>query len=349
MKSRNIGLLRLSAFGDVVLCVPVVRTLQHCFPQDKITWITSPSSYEILKGLSGVEFIVIDKPSNPVDYWKIYRQLKPYRFDILLAMQASFRANLFYPLLSAGRKVGFDKMRARDGHHCFIHEAIPSAKEHLLDGFMRFAEAAGCCEKLYRWDLDISDEDEAWVKQNLPLSFQGKKILAINPSASKRERNWLTERYVEVIRQAKKRWSIEVVLTGGPSEEEKKLAEAIMGQLDPPILNWVGKTTPKQLAAVLRGVDVLLSPDTGPLHLAGAVGTPVIGLYAVAPSTLSGPYFSRDLTIDKFPEAVKTILKKDPDNIPWGTRVHSQEAMALITVDDVIRKLGKFFTLVPKN
>src|SRR5436189_2681717 len=105
-------------------------------------------------------------------------------------------------------------------------------------------------------------------------------------------------------------------------------------------MNLVGKTTPKQLAAVLARARVLLAPDTGPVHIATAMDSPVIGLYAVAPSKLSGPYFSRDLVIDCFPEAVRTILAKDPARIPWGTRVHTQKAMELIQVNDVLEKLA---------
>src|SRR6185295_6261666 len=98
------------------------------------------------------------------------------------------------------------------------------------------------------------------------------------------------------------------------------------------VTNLVGKTTAKQLAAVLGRARALVAPDTGPVHIATAMGKPVIGLYAVAPSKLSGPYLSRDLVIDRFAEAVRTILQKDPAHVPWGTRVHRQKAMELIQV-----------------
>ncbi len=339
---KHIGLVRLSAFGDVLLTVPAVRTLQANFPEAKITWIISPGAYPILEGLSGIDFVVVDKPRNLKTYIAAYKKLKSYKFDVLLCMQASFSANILFPLIKAKRRIGFDNARARDAHRLFVKEAVTAGRDHLLDAFMRFPEALGCKEKKYVWDLNIPQSDREWLAEQWAkdLSPQ-KKTLVVNPSCSKPERNWLKERYVQVIQAAKQRWDINILLTGGPGEGEKKLAAYIESEVGFPIVNWVGKTSPKQLAVTLEKADVLLAPDTGPLHLAGAMGTPVIGLYAVASSGLSGPYFSRDLAIDKFSEAVQTFLKKDPKKVPWKTRVHTQKAMTLITVDDVLDKLAK--------
>lgn len=341
---KNIGLVRLSAFGDVLLTVPAVRTLQANFPEAKITWIVSPGAYPILKGLSGIEFIVLEKPRDLFTYIAAYKKLKPCAFDVLLCMQASFSANILFPLIKAKRRIGFDNARARDAHRLFVKEAVPAGKDHLLDAFMRFPEMLGCTEKKISWGLDISQEDRDWVNLRWAQELAPeKKTLIINPSCSKPERNWFKERYIQVIQAAKKRWDINILLTGGPAESEKKLAASIEAEVGFPIANWVGKTTPKQLAVTLEKADVLLAPDTGPLHLAGAMGTPVIGLYAVASTGLSGPYFSRHLSIDKFPEAVCKFLKKDPATVPWKTRVHTHKAMALITVDDVLEKLQLVF------
>jgi heptosyltransferase I len=113
------------------------------------------------------------------------------------------------------------------------------------------------------------------------------------------------------------------------------------------LLNLIGQTTPKQLAAVLGKVRALVAPDTGPVHIATAMGTPVIGLYAVAPPELSGPYLSRHLVVNCFPQAVRQMLGKDPDAAAWGTRVHSAKAMALIEVEPVLEKLAMVFSERP--
>jgi heptosyltransferase I len=106
-------------------------------------------------------------------------------------------------------------------------------------------------------------------------------------------------------------------------------------------LNLCGKTTPKQLAALLSHLEVLIAPDTGAVHIARAMDTPVIGLYAVASPKLTGPYQRMEYCVDRYPQAVRKFLDKDPDPIPWNTRVHHSEAMGLITVGDVMQQLEK--------
>ncbi len=104
-------------------------------------------------------------------------------------------------------------------------------------------------------------------------------------------------------------------------------------------IDLAGATSLGQLAALYQEVELLIAPDTGPAHIATAVGTSVIGLYAVAPGELSAPYCSRDLLVDKYPDAVKRFLKKDMSKLRWVTRVHHPQTMSLITVVDVMGKL----------
>lgn len=338
--AKSLVLLRLSALGDVVMWVPVIRSLQAQCPGLEITWITSKAAYAILQGLSGVEFIVIDKPKSLKDYWTFYKLMRKRSFDVLFAGQASLRCNFLYPLIKAKIKIGFDKERARDLHHWFIKQAIPFKKEHLMESFFAFAKYLGVEKPIWRWDLAIEQTDLAFANAHLP---QGKIYIALNAMASKTERNWPIERYTELLNCLQAERDVTIVLTGGPALAEKNLAEKINQSLKVPAINLVGKTTPKQLAAVLSHVKCLIAPDTGPVHIATAMKIPVVGLYAVAPSQLSGPYFSKDYVVDVYEAAVRKILKKDPATLPWVTRVHSNEAMKLISVESVLEKINKVF------
>jgi len=338
---KQLALFRLSAIGDVVMMVPVVRALQRSYPDLRITWVTGRMAYSLLEGLSGVEFIVIDKPNSLSSYMQCRRQLRRQSFDVVFAAQASLRANLLYPFMKAPIKIGFDATRSRDAHGLFINRRIDFSKEHLLDGFMRFAKLLGVSDEPLEWNLSIGTTHHDWAQQQLSIK-QG-RWLAINPMASKRERDWFVDRYVDVIDQAVERWGVNVVLTGGPSDAEKAFSQAIAEKTKTDCLVLTGETNLKQMAALLGAVDVLLAPDTGPVHIATAMGTPVIGMYAVAPAELSGPYLSQALSINKYPDAVKKFLKEDPEKVAWGKRVHTQEAMGLITVDDVMQKLSSVF------
>lgn len=330
---RAIAVCRISALGDIVMMVPMVRTLQQYFPEATITWIISSAFYPLVEGMDGVDFIVIDKPTTRADYKKLKQLFKHRQFDVLLAVQANMRVNRIYRLINASVKVGFDRARARDLHQFFVDEQIPAQQNHLLDGFMQFAEYLGA-EPIIRWDLPISEADRQFARQQLADA----RWVAINPMASKVDRNWLPERWLALINtlQAK---GYRVVLTGSANEQEIALAAELQSGADKSVVNLVGQTSLKQLAAVLADVEVLVCPDTGPAHLACAMGTKVIGLFADVSPDLTAAYLSRDLAVDYYHKAMLAIHNKTPEKIKWQQRVHDQRAMAMIELVDVLAKL----------
>ncbi len=344
---KSIAVLRLSALGDVCLTVPLIRALQHHLSYVQIHWIISRSVYPLVEGLSNVGFIVMDKPKSIRDYWRCYQQFKPYHFDVLLAPQATLRSNLLCPLIRAKIKYGYDALHSRDGQRLFVNRTVAAKEEHLLDSFLRFAEPFGISNKILDWELPISTDDFQWAREQLKV-FPGKWV-AVCPAASNSERNWVADRYAELLNALHQRWLFNVVLVGGPNPTEKRLSDAIHTQLKMNCLNLVGKSSLKQLSALLGTVDALVSPDTGPVHIASAQRTPVVGLYAVASPEKTGPYFSRQWVVNKFPEAVHAFLNKNPSEISWRTRVHSPKAMALITVDDVKQKCDALFAELEFN
>ncbi|HEX7454657.1 MAG TPA: glycosyltransferase family 9 protein, partial [Gallionella sp.] len=145
----------------------------------------------------------------------------------------------------------------------------------------------------------------------------------------------------EVVKLTVSRWQCGILLTGGNSPAEQALCEHLALHAPGHTLNLNGKTTPRQLAALLSQVDVLVAPDTGAVHIARAMATPVIGLYAVASPKLTGPYQCLEYCVDRYPQAVQKFLGKDPEQLAWNTRVHHPDAMSLITVDEVMQQLEK--------
>ena len=319
---RRICLVRLSALGDVCLVVPLVRALQRACPSTHLTWVIGQEALPLVEGLGGVEFLAVDKRRGLREHFRIGRVLREKPFDVLLALQASLRVNLLYPLIHARRKIGFDRRRAKDGHGWFVSETIPPARQHFVDAYLSFARQLG-------------------IEPGLP-----RPLIVVNPASSKAERNWPVERYAMVIKEAAARWGGGFVLTGGPSAAERHLSEQLVGALAgrAPLVNTTGTTTLPQLLGLLTEADVVVAPDTGPAHLADAMGTPVVGLYAVAPAALSGPYRSRHLTVDKFDEATQRFLGRTADTLPWNTRVHHPDAILMVTVEDVLTKIGNALT-----
>jgi heptosyltransferase I len=335
---KSICIVRLSALGDVLMLVPLIRTLQDHFPKTQLTWIISRPAFDLVEGMEGVEFIVIDKPKKLADYWQFKKQMSGRQFDILLAPQASLRTNLLYPLIKAKRKIGYDSHRANDAHGWFVKERITAGQEHTLEGFLKFAEPLGIKEKIIRWDLPITSADYEWAQNHLPMKDP---ILVVNPAASKPERSWPVDRYIKVLQNAIEQWQVQIVLTGGPGDYDRVLAEQILKVI--PATNLVGKTKPKQLLAVISNAKAVLCPDTGPSHMSTAVNTPVVALHAVTNPLISGPYRFLHLVVNRYPDAVEQVLGNTLAQNVWGTQVHGEEAMKLITVDDVMEQLAKIF------
>jgi heptosyltransferase I len=133
-----------------------------------------------------------------------------------------------------------------------------------------------------------------------------------------------------------------VVLTGGPSDLEVKTGQEIESAMQHPAQNLIGKDTINQSVALLKQAAVVLSPDSGPAHIASAVGTAVIGLYAATPSKRSGPYNSLELCVDKYTEVARKFRHKEPEQLRWGQRIEFPGVMDLIETGDVIEKLKGF-------
>jgi heptosyltransferase I len=337
----SIAVLRMSALGDVVMSLPLLRTLQKAFPGAKLHWIVARPFHTIVEGLDGVELIVIDKPRGPLSYWRLYRQMRQYEFDWLLVPHASMRANLVMAVTRAKRKIGFGELHSRDLQHLFVDEFVPARPEHLIDSFLRFAEYVGASERVLEFGLPVTEEERAWARAQL-AACAGIK-LAVVLASSKAERNWPLERYREALNRIAARWPLTVVLVGGQGEAERALAASLKEGLAAPVVDLVGRTSLRQLAALMGEVDALLAPDTGPLHIAEAMGTPVVGLYAVAPSKKTGPYLEPQWSVDVFAEAAATILGRGVERLGWHSRVHDARALRLIRVDAVVDRLEALF------
>jgi len=329
--------VRLSALGDVTHAVPVVRAIQQHWPQTRITWICAQLEHKLLSALEGIDFVVVDKNSGWGGYYRLWRQLAGQRFDIMLQMQTSARANVTGAVVRADIKLGWDRLRARDFHRFFMTNAIPQTRfEHQVQGHLSFARSMGLDVSEPEWDFPVSDDAIAFVNGVVPAD---QKILLISPCSSHVHRNWRPERYAAVADHAIEQCGMTVVLSGGPSALERSLGEAIEAATKNPMINLIGKDTLPQLVALLQRADIVLSPDSGPVHLANALGTPVIGLHACTWSRRSGPYHSLHLCVDKFAEAARRYRNTTPEQLRWGTRIEEAGVMDLVEVDEVIERL----------
>ena len=336
---HNTALFRLSALGDATHTVPVVRALRERWPDTRITWIIGKLEHRLVGALAEqdprLEFIVYDKRGGLPAFRGLRRALMGRRFDLLLHMQVALRANLLSRLVDAPIRLGWNPERSRDRHQWFITDSVADVRfQHQVQAFLEFPRALGIEVQEPTWDLPIGDEDRAWAERELPGE---EPTLVISPCSSHRLRNWAAERYAAVADHAAARgWR--VALAGGPATIDRETGYAIRAAMKSEPVDLIGRDTLTQSLAVLDRASALLTPDSGPAHMASALDTPVLGVYAATWARRSGPYRSLDLTVDRYRQAARKYRKKEPEELRWGHRIEEPGVMDLVEVDDVIEK-----------
>ena len=333
----SVCILRLSAIGDACHVLPVIRTLQRVWPNTKFTWVIGRVEAKLMGRIPDIEFVVVDKSSHISAIRTLRSAMRGRQFDVLMHMQVALRASLMSMFIPAKIKLGFDRARARELQWLFTTNRIrPADRQHVMDSLFGFAEKFGVYEKVFRWDIPLNEGEREYAKDLIP---DGRQTLVISPCSSHRLRNWRAEYYAQVADYAVGALGMRVVLVGGRSDIEKRMGQTIADRMQQPVENNIGQDTLLQLLATLERATILLTPDSGPAHMASAVGTPVIGLYAATNPARSGPYLSRQWCVDKYDVAARRLLGKPAHEVPWTTKIERPGVMDLITPDEVIRKL----------
>jgi heptosyltransferase I len=335
---QNVCLLRLSAIGDACHALAALRALQAAWPGTRFTWIIGKLESKLMTAVvPEIEFITFDKSAMTRELLRLRTTLAGRRFDVLLDLQLAFRASLIASLVRAPIKLGFDRARARELQWLFTNAQIaPAVGEHVLDSFLGFVRACGVEPGAPRWNPALPADAVAYAERLIDTT---QPTLIISPCSSHPRRNWPAERYAAVAAHASSVHDMRVVLVGGRSSLEMRMGAAIEAAGTAPLINQIGKDTLPQLLALLARSTVLVSPDSGPAHMASMVGLPVIGLYAATNPARAGPYYSRQWCVDKYDQAARTFLGKAAAAIPWTTKIELRGVMDLIGVADVTAKL----------
>ena len=342
---KTLCILRLSALGDITHVLPTLRTLQKHWPETKISWIIGKTEYQLVKDIDHINFIIFDKSAGIRAYFELNKKIKKHLnkmpFDVLLHMQLSLRASVASLFIPAQIKLGFDKTRAKDMQSLFCNQQIvaTSTRQHVLDSFLEFPRYFKL-DPVMEWQLPVSTTAIESIRQRMPPD---KKLFIINPCAvakSRNWRNWTAEGYAAIADYVTEKHNMQVVLTGGFSLLEKNTANDILAlcKKSKPV-NLVASTNINELVAILHLAEVVLAPDTGPVHIASALNTKTIGLYAATNPDRAGPYNFKNNVVNKYAEALLKYNGKSVENAAWGERIKTGDCMKLITIEDVIEKI----------
>jgi heptosyltransferase I len=296
----NICIVMMSAVGDAVHVLPVINALKRANPKTRITWVLQPGPAALVRGHRSVdEIIVFDRARGLKAFTDVGRELAKRQFDLVINLQVYFKAGIVTASTHAPVKLGFDRARARDFNWLFTNRKIPAHPvQHVQDQYFEFLTALGVSPKPVEWDLGPWPQEREWQRRF--ASSIDRPIASIVVATSKPEKDWLPDRWAEVADALHQQFGMQVVLVGGKSERELAAERIVMQRAKHKPRSELGSGL-RNLVSILDSSALVLSPDTGPLHMAVALDRPVISLMGYTNPKRTGPYRRfQDLNIDAY-------------------------------------------------
>ena len=296
----KICIVMMSAVGDTVHVLPVVNALKRVNPKTRITWVLQPGPAALVRGHRSVdEIIIFDRARGWRAFADVRSELAKRSFDLVINLQVYFKAGIVTAFSRAPVKLGFDRSRARDFNWLFTNSKIPARTvQHVQDQYFEFLSAIGVSPAPVEWDLGPWPKERAWQREF--SASTDRPIASIVVATSKPEKDWVPERWAEVSDALHERFGMQVVLVGGRSERELNAERIVMERTRHKPRSELGSGL-RKLVAILDASALVLSPDTGPLHMSVALDRPVIGLMGYTNPKRTGPYRKyKDLVIDAY-------------------------------------------------
>jgi len=301
LRPRRVCLIKPSSLGDVVHAFPLLACLRRHWPDAKLSWVVNRGLRSLLDGHPDVdEVIPFDRnqiklrPGAVGALGRFLLDLRSREFDLTIDLQGLLRSGIM--ALATGAPVRVGLASAREGAWlCTNHRVDDGGLEiHAVDRLLKVAEAFGADIESPAASVAFSSDDLLWAKAE--LDRLPRPWVALNVGARWLTKRWLPESFAEVARRAQSVLGAGLILVGAP--EDRPLVDRVKSALGPtpsPPLDLCGRTTLPRLAALASQVDLFLSNDTGPLHLAAASGAPCVGVYTCTSPTRTGPYGVRSV------------------------------------------------------
>ncbi len=326
-RDPRIAIVRMSAIGDVVHVLPVVASLRAAAPAARISWLIQPTPHELVQHHAGVdEFILFERRPLARSYRALRQRMRGRSFDLVLGLHTSLKAGLATALLPAPRKIGFDLARAPELHWLFTNERIRARpRGHMADEALEFVEHLGI-PPVFEWGIEPTPEEEARFAALLP-PHDGPTVALVSAS-SLPAKDWPAQRFTTLADRLREEFGARILLVGGRSPAEDAAAATIARDSRAAPIDLRAWDL-RRLAYLLHRSDLVISPDSGPLHIAVALGTPSIALMGYTNPRRVGPVRFRDLMIDAY---------TDPGEVGDSTTGYRPGRMERISVDEVMEK-----------
>ena len=314
---RRILLIKPSAIGDVVHALPVLHLLRRKWPDAHIAWLVTPACSSLIDGHPLLDEVILFErgrfgrgwrdPKSAMGLHAFMKGLRQRRFDLVIDLQGLFRSGWMAFRTRSKVRVGFANGREFSPLFYTHRVEVGSGEQHAVDRYLKVASALGCGDAPVAFPFHVTDDDRAQVASLLG-DARNEKYAVLLPGTNWPTKRWPVERFKSMVAPLRDRLGLKSVVAGSPAEVE--LASQVVGGI-----NVAGKTTLRQLIALLQGAELVVANDSGPMHIAAALGKPMVALFGPTNPIRTGPYGREE-----------TVLRLDLPCSPCYSRACSHQS-----------------------
>ena len=340
---KKILILKLGAIGDVVHSLPLLSTLRSCLPESYIGWAVEEQAAPVLEGNPDLtELILLERKRlsgiSGLPYLRSWvRKIRARSFDLVLDLHNLMKTGMIALATGASVRIGFRKIR--EGNFLFMNRWVRPGPQyrHAVDKYLSLLSPLGIVESQWnrsfplKWNSVEEEAVEAFLK-NQRLSVGG-PLVAINPGANWASKRWMPDRFAALADYLVKVEGARIIILWGP--QEKDLAESVAGAMSEEAV-LAPETTLKQVMALIRRSSLLISGDSGPVHLAAALGIRTVVLFGPSDPIRNGPYGS----------VHEVVQSPVPPATHWQAKERGDQWMREITVEEVVRAASKQLRMI---
>ena len=336
----NILIIRLSGIGDVIATLPLLSALRKAYPDAHIAWLVSKKAYDVLKGNPYLDDILVFRKGIK-NYISCARALSARGFNIVLDPQSQLRSGVLSLLSGARRRIGFARGVSKEPNSIFLTEKVKPLPEeaHIVDRDLSLLRQLGIKAGKAEFMIKLEPEDESYIEEFITNNgLSSSRLVGLCLAGTLRNRKWPNMKWAELIDRIADVRNLKPVIIWGPEEhpdvEEIKKSSRFQPAVAPP-------TGLKQLAALLKRCAVVVSNDSGPMHLSVAVGTRTVGLHGPSDPSVSGAYGNWSIAVmgERINELECYLPEKRKLRCRRFRKCGSSDCMGLISSEEVFKKI----------
>jgi 3-deoxy-D-manno-octulosonic-acid transferase/heptosyltransferase-1 len=300
---RRQAIVKLSAIGDVVHTLPLLEVLKKEFSNTRIDWVVEEEASQMIEGHSAIDQVIVSRRKSwqkrllkkgqfkPVirEILQFLREIRSHEYDLVIDVHGLLKSGILTALARGKRKIGMSG--ATEGGWLFLNErSVPvDYNQHAIERYLKLAEYLECDPISWKGDIPVFEPDKRFINQLSNTNGLGKRpLVAMNPVARWKTKLWKNDRFAVLADRLRRDLVCEIIFTG--SKDDRATIEDISKMMEKKPINLAGRTSLKELAYLYTKCAALVTTDTGPMHMAAAMGCQVVALFGPTAPWRTGPY-----------------------------------------------------------